>query len=98
MLVPKVDCDGNKASGVASSLHQAPLGTYLGWNVTRDGFYNGRGCGYIGGFIPFAKTAGERIASGDPRLSLQERCRDHEGGGCGQGRGRAAIKTTGSSA
>jgi hypothetical protein len=29
--------------------------------------------------ISFAKTAAERIASGDPRLSLQERYRDHEG-------------------
>ena len=29
--------------------------------------------------IPFAKTAAERHASGDPRLSLQERYRDHAG-------------------
>ena len=29
--------------------------------------------------IPFAKTAAERKASGDPRLSLEERYRDHDG-------------------
>jgi hypothetical protein len=77
MLVPKVDQDGNEISGIPSPLHQAPLGTYLGWNVTRSGFYKGRGCGFEGGFIPFAKTKAERLASGDPRPSLEERYRDH---------------------
>jgi len=79
MLVPKVDADGNETSGVPSSLHQAPLGAYLGWNVTRTGFYKGRGCGFAGGFIPFAKTKAERLATGDPRLSLEERYHDHVG-------------------
>jgi len=78
-LVPKVDADGNEVGGIPSPLHQAPLGTYLGWNVTRNGFYKGRGCGFAGGFIPFAKTKAERMASGDPRLSLEERYRDHAG-------------------
>src|SRR4030095_13273535 len=78
-LVPKVDADGNETSGVPSPLHQAPLGAYLGWNVTRAGFYKGRGCGFAGGFIPFAKTKAERLASGDPRPSLEERYRDHAG-------------------
>jgi hypothetical protein len=79
MLVPKVDSDGNEVGGVASPLHQVPLGTYLGWNVTGSGFYKGRGCGNEGGFIPFARTKAERFASGDPRLSLQERYGDHDG-------------------
>ncbi len=78
-LVPKVDGDGNEVSGIASALHQAPLGTYLGWNVTRGGFYKGRVCGFAGGFIPFAKTKMERLASGDPRPSLEERYRNHAG-------------------
>ena len=77
MLVPKVDADGNEVSGIPSPLHQAPLGTYLGWNVTRTGFYKGRGCGFAGGFIPFAKTKAERMETGDPRPSLEERYRDH---------------------
>ncbi len=79
LVVPKTDADGNEASGIASALHQAPLGTYLGWNVTRGGFYKGRVCGFAGGFIPFAKTKAERITAGDPRLSLEERYRDHAG-------------------
>jgi len=77
MLVPKVDADGNEMSGIASPLHQAPLGTYLGWNVTGSGFYKGRGCGFAGGYIPFAKTKAEQLASGDPRLSIEERYGDH---------------------
>jgi hypothetical protein len=72
-LAPKVDADGNEVGGVPSVLHQAPLGTYLGWNVRASGFYKGRSCGFAGGFIPFAATRAERIASGDPRLSLEER-------------------------
>jgi len=77
-LVPRVDSSGNEIGGVPSVLHQAPLGTYLGWNVTARGFYKGRGCGFAGGFIPFAATRAERIASGDPRLSLEERYPTHE--------------------
>jgi len=77
-LVPKVDADGNETSGIASPLHQAPLGAYLGWNVTRAGFYKGSRCGFAGSFIPFAKTKAERMAKGDPRLSLEERYKDHE--------------------
>jgi hypothetical protein len=77
-LVPKVDSDGNETSGVPSPLHQAPLGTYLGWNVTADGFYKGQGCGFSGGYIPFARAKAERMASGDPRPSLEERYGSHQ--------------------
>ena len=31
------------------------------------------------GFIPFAKTKAERVASGDPRPSLEERYQTHDG-------------------
>ncbi len=78
MLVPRTDTDGNETSGVASVLHQAPLGTYLGWNVASSGYLKGRACGFAGGYIPFARTKAERLASGDPRLSLEERYGTHE--------------------
>jgi hypothetical protein len=77
--VPRVDADGNETSGVASVLHQAPLGTYTGWNVFQQGFLKGRNCGLVGGYVPFAKTKEERLAAGDPRLSLGERYGTHEG-------------------
>jgi hypothetical protein len=82
MYAPKVDADGNERGGVPVVLLDAPLGTYLGWNVTAGGerpFHQGQICDYVGGMIPFARTAAERKASGDPRLSLEERYRDHDG-------------------
>jgi hypothetical protein len=77
-LVPKVDADGNEVGGTPSVLLQAPLGTYLGWNVTASGFYKDGGCGFTGGFIPFARSKVARLASGDPRPSLEERYGTHD--------------------
>lgn len=80
--VPKVNADGNETAGVASVLHQAPLGTYLGWNVTRSGFFKERGCGFAGGYWPFAKTKDARLAAHDPRPSIEERYGTLEGYVC----------------
>ena len=71
--VPKVDSDGNETAGARSPLFQNPLGSYVGWNVSAAGFAKGQSCGFNGGFIPFARTRAERLASGDPRPSLEER-------------------------
>ena len=82
MWAPKVDADGNEKGGVPVVLADAPLGTYLGWNITAGGarpFHQGQICDYVGGMIPFAKTAQERQAKGDPRLSLEERYGTHAG-------------------
>jgi hypothetical protein len=78
MLAPKTDADGNEIGGAPSVLHQAPLGTYLGWNVTASGYLKGRACGFSGAFIPFAGTKAERLAAGDPRPSIEERYGSHE--------------------
>ena len=80
--VPRVNADGNETSGVPSVLHQAPLGTYLGWNLTAAGFFAGRGCGFSGGYVPFARTRAERQAAGDPRPSVEERYGTLEGYVC----------------
>ncbi len=79
LLVPKVNADGNETAGVPSVLLQAPLGTYLGWNITASGFFKGQLCGFVGSYVPFAKTKAERTAAGDPRLSLEERYSNHDG-------------------
>jgi len=82
MLVPRVDADGNEVGGVPVVLNDAPLGTYLGWNITAGGarpFHRDQICNYVGGMIPFARTKTERLASGDPRLSLEERYGTHNG-------------------
>lgn len=78
-LVPAVDADGNERAGAPSVLHQAPLGTYLGWNVQASGFFKGGLCGFQGGYVPFTRTRAERAASGDPRPSLEERYGTQEG-------------------
>ena len=73
--------------------NDAPLGTYLGWNITagpgdvgyetpsRPGrpFHAGQVCNYVGGMVPFFKTKLQREAAGDPRLSLEERYGTHAG-------------------
>ena len=78
-LVPKSDADGMDVNGVASVLRQVPLGTYLGWNPTATGFDKGKQCGLSGGYLPFAATRAERLTTGDPRPSLEERYMNHDG-------------------
>lgn len=77
--VPRVNADGNETSGVPSVQLQVPLGTYLGWNVQSAGYGKGGGCGFFGGYVPFARTKAERVAANDPRPSLEERYGDHAG-------------------
>ena len=80
VMVPKVDADGNELGGVPTVLRDAPLGTYLGWNITSGGFHAGQVCNYVGGMVPFAKTRVARLAAGDPRLSLEERYNNSHAG------------------
>ena len=82
MQAPRVDADGNELGGVPVVLLDAPLGTYLGWNVAAAGaqpFHKDQICNYVGGMVPFARTAADRAANGDTRLSLQERYGSHDG-------------------
>ncbi len=78
-LVPKVEADGNEIAGIRSTTLQAPLGTYTGWNLRRAGFAEDELCSLAGSFIPFRMTQADRLAAGDPRLSLEERYGTHDG-------------------
>jgi hypothetical protein len=71
-FVPKTDSDGNDLAGVRLPDVTVPLATYTGWAL-RAGPQANDGCEGSGQYIPFAKTEAERRASGDPRLSLEER-------------------------
>ena len=73
ILEMQVDADGNDIAGVRSVFLQAPIGTYTGWNLNRKGHFENGICNLQGSFIPFAATRAERIATGDPRLSIEER-------------------------
>ena len=72
-LVAQVDADGNDLDGIRNVFVQVPIGTYTGWNLFNKSFYEDGFCTLQGSFIPFARTKAERIATGDPRLSLEER-------------------------
>src|SRR5260370_32888925 len=56
LKVPRVDADGNELGGVPVVLRDAPLGTYLGWDITAAGFPQGYICQHAGRTVPFAKT------------------------------------------
>ncbi len=65
-FVPKTD------AGVRLPDVIVPLATYTGWGLRRAPQTND-GCESAGQYIPFAKTKVERLASGDPRPSVEER-------------------------
>jgi hypothetical protein len=83
----KVNKDGNEdVTGLTTVLGEAPLGTYVGWNLATTGWYgpnasNGlgsegqvfAGAGNSGGYWPFWDTKANHKAASDPRPSLQER-------------------------
>ncbi len=72
VLVPTVDTDGNETAGIRSPDIMVPLGTHTGWNMRGKNFAEGA-LMVVGSYIPFAATAAERIAAGDPRPSIAER-------------------------
>lgn len=77
VLVTKVDADGNDVAGVRVPQLEVPIATHTGWNARAAGFSEGDQCDLNGMFLPFAKTRAERLAAGDPRLSLEERYKNH---------------------
>ena len=64
-------------------LFQAPLGTYVGWNIIPSPSpYAGQQDSLSGGYWPFQETSAARKAAGDPRPSLEERYGTHAGYAC----------------
>jgi hypothetical protein len=78
VLMPKVDADGNDIAGLRRPDDiDTPLATHTGWNQRAAGFREGDLCSLTGSYLPFARTQAERLATGDPRLSIQERYPNH---------------------
>src|ERR1700682_3790606 len=71
-FVPRTDADGNDVAGIRLPEIQVPIATYTGWAL-RAAPQNDDGCEGSGQYIPFPRTKADRIASGDPRLSIEER-------------------------
>ncbi|MEO7192291.1 MAG: alpha/beta hydrolase domain-containing protein [Vicinamibacterales bacterium] len=77
VLVPQADEDGNDRGGVRLPEVAAPLGTYLGWNISVPALPDLQYlAGLVGSFRSFARTEQERDRTGDERLSIAERYAD----------------------
>jgi hypothetical protein len=79
IFVSKVDEDGNEVAGIRLPPVEAPIATTTGWALRRAGFSENEGCEANGQHIPFQTTKAMRLAVGDPRRSLEERYKDHDG-------------------
>jgi alpha/beta hydrolase family protein len=77
-LVPKTDADGNDIAGIRLPEVAVPTATYTGWGLRAVPSGGNDGCDHFGQKIVFATTKAERMASGDPRPSLQERYPNHD--------------------
>ena len=74
VLVPKCDRDGNEIGTLRPPEVAVPLATYTGWNLRhRDRGAENMLASLAGSFFPFPKTREDRVASGDPRASVEER-------------------------
>lgn len=77
-FVSKVDADGNEVAGIRLPPVAAPISTLTGWALRREGFALNDGGESGGQNIPLKNTKAERMAAGDPRLSLEERYSTHD--------------------
>lgn len=74
VLVPRCGPDGNELGCLLPPEVAVPVGTYTGWNLRRAEMGpDDQLISLAGSFIPFPRTKAERLATGDPRLSLEER-------------------------
>ncbi len=78
-LIPKTNADGHDLAAVLLPDVAVPLATHSGWGVRRAGFAEGDLCGLNGIQIPLAPDAAKRQATGDPRLSIEERYKTRSG-------------------
>src|SRR5206468_4344129 len=77
VFVPKTDSDGNDLAGIRLPDVAVPLATYTGWALRAFPPGADDGADAAGQKIEFAPTRAERLASGDPRPSIEERYPDH---------------------
>jgi len=80
-IVSAIDTDGNEIAGLKSPDLLAPLATYTPWNTRHpDMGVPDQPVGLTGGFrgstFPFPAAKADRLAAGDPRLSIEERYPD----------------------
>jgi len=73
VFVPRTDADGNDIAGIRLPEIEVPLATYTGWALRAAAFAGDDLCDVAGQKIDFQLTKADRLAVGDPRLSIEER-------------------------
>ena len=77
VFVPRTDDDGNDIAGIRLPEIAVPLATYTGWALRAAAFAGDDLCDMAGQKIDFQQTKADRLAVGDPRLSIEERYPTH---------------------
>jgi hypothetical protein len=78
VFVPRTDADGNDIAGIRLPEIAVPLATYTGWALRAAAFAGDDLCELAGQKIDFQQTEADRLAVGDPRLSIEERYPTHK--------------------
>ena len=78
VFVPRTDPDGNDLAGIRLPEIEVPLATYTGWALRAAAFAGDDLCDVAGQKIDFTQTKADRLTTGDPRLSVEERYPTHE--------------------
>ncbi len=72
--VPALDDDNNEVGVLRMPAVVVPVATYTGWNLRNPAIgAPDAPLGLAGGYLAFPRTKADREASGDPRLSVEER-------------------------
>jgi hypothetical protein len=67
--VPTVGADGNEnVGGLPTVLGQAPLGSYISWNIIPSGPYAGQAVELNAGYWPFYETTAQASTAGEIRV------------------------------
>jgi hypothetical protein len=77
-FVPGTDADGHDVAGIRLPQIAAPFATYTGWGVRATAFAGDDLCDATGQKIDFPSTRADRLGTGDPRASIEERYPTHE--------------------
>ena len=78
VFVPRTDDDGNDIAGIRLPEIAVPVATYTGWGLRAAAFAGDDLCDLAGQKIDFPQTKADRLAAGDPRLSIEERYPTHK--------------------
>lgn len=78
-LVSAVDADGNEIAGIILPEVAVPIATHTGWTLRHPDIGGAEQLlVFAGATLPFPRTQAEGAASGDPRISVEERYASRE--------------------